>query len=117
MLAVVQDLMAASRLAASARALGWTVTFAETREQFERALRDERPALVLIGLAALQLPLAELVATVRADPAAARTPVIAFGPHLDLELRQRALAAGCTAMVGNSRVATDLAGLLRQYVG
>lgn len=48
---------------------------------------------------------------IRAGKAAGK-PVIAFGPHTDLELRQRALGAGADQVVAKSRLVTGFAELI-----
>ena len=47
----------------------------------------------------------------------ATLPIVAFGPHMDLEARERALAAGCTEFLANSKIATDLAHVVARYIG
>ena len=42
-------------------------------------------------------------------------PILAYGPHVDLELRQRALDAGCDAFVGRSAVAQNLPSLVKKW--
>jgi hypothetical protein len=42
-------------------------------------------------------------------------PILAYGPHVDLELRQRALDAGCDAVVGRSAVASNLSSLVEKW--
>jgi hypothetical protein len=42
-------------------------------------------------------------------------PVLGFGPHVDLSLREKALAAGCDAVVGRGAVTTNLAYLVEKH--
>ncbi|MFC1975576.1 hypothetical protein ACFLXQ_04185 [Chloroflexota bacterium] len=42
-------------------------------------------------------------------------PVLGFGPHVDLELRQQALDTGCDAVVGRSAIATQLPQLVKKH--
>jgi len=54
----------------------------------------------------------ELVQARRLPPHA---PVVGYGPHADLELRRRALEAGCDAVVARSAVANNMSSLLQRY--
>src|SRR5436190_6940757 len=112
--ALVDDLMMASRVETAGRASGWDVAFPATAEAFRAALAETPPALVLVGMSATRLPWESLVADIRRDPELAVIPVVAFGSHMDLPLRERALAAGCDRVVANSQVATDFPGVLRR---
>lgn len=42
-------------------------------------------------------------------------PILAYGPHVDLDLRQRALDAGCDTFVGRGAVAGDLPALVEKW--
>ena len=75
------------------------------------AALDRRPDLVVVGLAATRLPWPELIRSISSGPD--RPRVIAFGPHLDLALRDRALAAGADEVVANSTFMRALSSLLR----
>src|SRR5437773_2572433 len=74
---------------------------------------DPPPELILVGLAATGQAWAELLPTVRLQPGGRDSPIVAFGPHLDLELRERALAAGADRVLANSALMQALPGLLR----
>ena len=44
-----------------------------------------------------------------------RTPTLAFGPHVDVEGRRAARAAGVTRIVSNGQFHSDMAGLIERY--
>lgn len=74
------------------------------------------PDLIVVALQATRLPWAELVSTARSNSSCRDVPILAFGPHKDLELRQRALAAGVDRVLANSAFMLALPGLLRGEV-
>jgi predicted metal-dependent hydrolase len=41
--------------------------------------------------------------------------VVGYGPHVDLDLRQRALEAGCDTVVARSAIASNMASLLERH--
>ena len=112
--ALVDELIAASRVETAARACGWRVEFARGPDEFRHLVQAQRPALVLVGLSATRQPWESLVAGLKQDPALSGVPVLAFGSHMDLDLRERALRAGCDRFVANSQVATSFPALLAQ---
>lgn len=75
---------------------------------FTQALADERPVLVLVNTAARGIDW-------RAGIVAARevgTPVVAFGSHVDLVTQEEARQAGATSVIANSKLASDLPGVV-----
>ena len=42
-------------------------------------------------------------------------PILGFGPHVDLSLREKALAAGCDAVVGRGAIASQLPHLVEKH--
>ncbi len=115
--ALVQDLFFSSKIAETTRHLGIVAFVEEEAQAFEEAVREERPGLALIDLGLRNVDWVGAVRRLRADPAFATLPIIAFGPHMDLEARERALAAGCTEFLANSKIATDLAHVVARYLG
>ena len=113
--ALVQDLFFRSRIAEASRHLGIIALIEEQPEAFEEAVREEHPGIALIDLGLRGVDWPSTVRHLRADPEFATLPIIAFGPHMDLEARAHALAAGCTEFLANSKIATDLAHIVARY--
>ena len=91
--------------------LGYAVRQVATADQFWAAV-DERPALVLLGTHRTRLAWENLLEQLSQRPNP--PPVLAFGPHMDTDLRARARQAQVAKWVPNSRLATDLAELIRE---
>jgi hypothetical protein len=75
------------------------------------AALDPPPDLVVVGLAATRLPWPVLVQAMTSG--SVRPRGVAFGAHLGLALRERALAAGVDEVVANSTFMRGLSSLLR----
>jgi predicted metal-dependent hydrolase len=82
---------------------------------FIRRLAEWQPALIIAELSSTTIPWAEWIAAAKSSPATRRIPVLAFGPHTDLALRETALAAGVDAVVAKSRLVTALPELIERY--
>ena len=111
-LVVVKDLFFQTRLAGGLSQLGLRPAF--VKDLAELAGLVTVAELAVIDLAARQVDPIEAIRRLRADRP--DLPILAFGSHMDLETRQRALNAGATRVVANSQLTTDLPGLIRRLV-
>ena len=82
---------------------------------FEQGLAltgGEKPALVIINIAIQGVDWEEAIRQARAHG----YPVLAFGSHMDLDARARAIQAGAQRVVANSKFASDMPGLVRRML-
>lgn len=115
-LALEKDLFFAVKMRDTLRHHGMEVRTVRTLAAFEQALRaggDERPALVIVNTATTGV---DWEAAIR-EARAAGYPLLAFGSHMDLEARARALEAGAQRVVANSKFASDMPGLVKRMIG
>ena len=82
---------------------------------FVARLVEWQPALVIVELMSQAIPWADWVAAMKSSPATRRIPVLAYGPHVDLELRARALAAGCDTVLAQGRLVSALPELIAKH--
>jgi DNA-binding NarL/FixJ family response regulator len=101
------DLLFASRLASVVTRAGGSFATARTVEELRA--RQDSPALVLVDLNARGLDLAAAVRSAREAGAGA---VVAYGPHMDVAARRRALDAGCDRWLANSKLFESLPELI-----
>jgi DNA-binding response OmpR family regulator len=114
-LALEKDLFFAVKMRDTLRHHGMEVKTVRTLAAFEQALQasgEERPALVIVNTATTGV---DWEAAIR-EARAAGYPVLAFGSHMDLEARARALEAGAQRVVANSKFASDMPGLVRRMI-
>ncbi len=74
-----------------------------------------QPALIVVEINSRTLPWESWVAAAKTSPAIRRIPILAFGSHVDLELRQRALNAGCDEVVSKGRFTSAMLELLQKH--
>jgi hypothetical protein len=110
---IVDDLLFLPRLEDSLRRLGYQPVVATHETELTRALFTA-PVLVIVDLFSRSLPWEALIHLVKGSKAA-HIPILGFGPHVDLPLREQALAAGCTAVVGRGAIAGQLAQLVEKH--
>ena len=116
-LAVVlnRDLLFGSRIRSALKSLGLDARFVSTTEQFVGALR-EQPEVVSIGIIDMNGAVSwNVIQEVLLGPDGDRVPTLAFGPHVDVETRRAAKAAGVTRIVSNGQFHGDTAGLIDRY--
>ena len=78
----------------------------------QQLLADDKPALVIINTATKGV---DWEAAIRMAKAQELT-VLAFGSHMDLEARAKALQAGATKVVANSKFTSDMVGLVTRML-
>ena len=103
------DLFFVAKISATLKHAGYMTRTARTLDAFMQGLAD-KPDIALVNTAARGVDW-------RAGIAAAReagVPVIAFGSHVDLETQAEARKAGATRVIANSKLATDLPGIVER---
>ena len=104
---IVPNLMFATRIADAARAAGAAVLSPIDQAAFLTALRDGA-RLVMIDSSADTVPWLEWVRAAKDDPTTEAVPILAFGSHKDIELRNRALGAGVDRYLARSNFSEGL---------
>jgi hypothetical protein len=107
--AVVNDLFFQSRVSSAARASGRTVRFVANEAALED-VGDFRLAVVDLDAGPFVL------AAIEQLEQQASGQVIAFGPHVDTELRKAARAAGADRVLAKSKFVTALPHILSGLV-
>jgi len=82
---------------------------------FEQGLAitgEEKPALVIVNIAIQGVDWETAIRLAHT----LGYPVLAFGSHMDLDARARALNAGALRVVANSKFASDMPGLVRRMI-
>lgn len=110
---IVDDLMFLPKLEDGLRHLGYQPLVAINETTLTRALFTA-PVLVIVDLFSRSFDWEALVRLVK-GPKASHVPVLGFGPHVDLQLRERALAAGCTIVVGRGAMVSQLPQLVEKH--
>jgi DNA-binding response OmpR family regulator len=117
-LALEKDLFFAVKMRDTLRHHGMEVKTVRTLAAFEQGLQaaggeqDERPALVIVNTATTGIDWEAAIRKARA----AGYPVLAFGSHMDLEARARAIEAGAQRVVANSKFTSDMPGLVKRMI-
>ena len=111
--ALIKDLFFSVKVGNELRAHGYEPVIARSTSRFVELVAERRPALGIVDVAAgVDWP---AVASLADDAATRDVPLLAFGPHKDVEGLRAAKAAGITRVVSNGQLHADLPGLVDRY--
>ena len=110
-----RDLLFGSRIRSTLASLGLESRFVATAEQFVAALSDERGS-VAIGIIDMNGAISwDVISEARSRADGGDAPTLAFGPHVDIENRRAAKAAGVSRIVSNGQFHSDMRDLIERY--
>ncbi len=112
-LAVVEDMFFASKIRATAEAVGVEISFSRTKEALFQKARETKPALVLVDLHNQRLDPIALAADMRSDEELREIPLLGFFSHVHADLHRNAVAAGYDQVIPRSVFSRDLGEILR----
>ena len=114
-LALEKDLFFSVKMRDTLRHHDMEVKTVRTLAAFEQGLTaagEEKPALVIVNTATTGVDWEAAIRQARASGYA----VLAFGSHMDLEARARAIEAGALRVVANSKFTSDMPGLVNRML-
>ncbi len=114
-LALEKDLFFSVKMRDTLRHHDMEVTTVRTLSAFEQRLasaENEQPVLVIVNTATTGVDWEAAIGAARARG----LPVLAFGSHMDLEARAKALQAGAQKVVANSKFSSDMPGLVKRML-
>ena len=112
-IALVADLLFASRIRGAANAVGARALTVRTADELIERSREVAPRLILLDLEARGVNAPALIERLKADPELSSVPVIAFGSHVRGEALLAARRAGADRVLARSAFVRDLPSLLR----
>lgn len=112
-LALEKDLFFSVKIRDTLRHHDMEAATVRTLAAFEQRLESaEHPQLVIINTATTSVDWETAIRAARAR----QIPVLAFGSHMDLEARAKALRAGAQRVVANSKFTSDMPGLVTRVL-
>jgi CheY-like chemotaxis protein len=111
-LAIVDDLMFASKIKTTASQLGVAVAFARSSAAALTDMRANQPALVILDLNSTRTDPLGTVAAMKADPALAAIPTIGFASHVQTDVIDAARQAGVGEVLARSAFTQRLPDIL-----
>lgn len=110
-LVVAQNIVFIPRIQATAQAIGYDVRLTRSTEAFQEALERSDPTLVLIDLEGDVETWTRVLAFV-GKPVRSDLRLVAFGPHEDVTIMDRARSLGCDLVLTKGEFSRDLHNLI-----
>lgn len=111
-IAAVDDMFFASKIKATAKALGMVVSFPRTLAALISLAGEEFPDLIVADLHNARLDPIELASQLKSDDRLRSVRLLGFFSHVNVDLQQQALKAGYDEVLPRSLFARDLASIL-----
>jgi PleD family two-component response regulator len=111
-LAILDDLMFASKIRAAAGQLGVPVAFARSSESALADMRREPPRLVIVDLNNPRTDPLGTIAAMKGDPLLAAIPTVGFASHVQTSVIDAARKAGVGEVLARSAFAQRLPEIL-----
>jgi PleD family two-component response regulator len=112
-LAIVDDLMFASKIKTAASQLGVDVSFARSSAAALAAMKEHAPALVILDLNNPRTDPLGTVAAMKRDPVTASIRTVGYASHVQVDVIDAARQAGVDEVMARSAFTTKLAEILK----
>ena len=111
-IAVIDDMFLASKVRATAKALGMMAVFPRSVEALRHIIDDGRPDLVVVDLQHAKLDAVTLGSELKTNDKLTGISVIGFFSHVEVELQRKAVQAGYDQVMPRSVFFSELANIL-----
>ncbi len=101
-LVAVNDMFFTSKVQGVANQLGLALSFAKQPAQILELARSEKPDLVIFDLNDARCQPLETIRQLKADPELAEIQTIGYLSHVQVDLNQQAVEAGCDRVLAKS---------------
>ncbi len=116
-LALVEDLFFAAKIAETARLVGAEVETLQSGEALLRRSAEERPSLIIVDLNARGAQRGETIRQLKMNSTLTAIPVVGFLSHVQADLAEAAKQAGCDRVLPRSKFTAELPQILRTPAG
>jgi len=103
----------ASKIRATAEAVGVDISFPRNRDVALEKLRLARPDLILADLQNQRFDVIEFASALKADDDLRAIPLLGFFSHVEVEIQRKAAGAGFDRVIPRSVFARDLGTILK----
>ncbi len=111
-IAVIDDMFLASKVRATAKALGMMAAFPRGLDALRQIISDSTPDIIVVDLQHAKLDAISVGRELKTDENLAGIPVIGFFSHVQVELQRKAVQAGYDQVMPRSVFFGELANIL-----
>lgn len=113
-IAILEDLMFASKIKTAANQLGVAVTFARSADAARAEIQKGAPSMVILDLNSARTDPLGIVRAMKANPELASIPTVGFVSHVQTDVINAARQAGVDEVLARSAFTAQLADILRR---
>jgi CheY-like chemotaxis protein len=113
-IAIVEDLMFASKIKTAANQLGVSVTFARSADAARAEIQKGAPSMVILDLNSARTDPLAIVRAMKANAELASIPTVGFVSHVQTDVINAARQAGVDEVLARSAFSAQLADILRR---
>ena len=117
LLALVDDLFFTVKIQDAAKKCGLAVDFLSDPKDLLARAAVEKPALIIFDLNFDAADPIQRILALKSDSRLQSIPLLAYVSHVQVELRQKAVDAGCDTVLARSAFSSQLQNILRAYSG
>jgi PleD family two-component response regulator len=115
-LAVVEDLLFTVKISDAAKRAGLDVEFVKSdKDALEKA--KERPMLIILDLNSASAQPLKLISKLKSSAELKGISLIGYVSHVQAELKQKAMEAGCNMVMARSAFSQNLPQILKRHAG
>ena len=114
-LVVLNDLMFRVKIEDSLKKAGFDRAFVPGGGDLHSTLRERRPDLIILDLNYQASRPLDIISTLKRDEETRGIPLLAYVSHVQVELKEAALAQGCDRVVARSVLSENLPRLLSEF--
>jgi CheY-like chemotaxis protein len=111
-IAIVDDMFFASKIRATAEAVGVEIAFPRTRESALEKIAQSGPDLIVVDLHNQRFDAVGFASELKANPETQSIPLLGFFSHVEVELQRKAISAGFDQVLPRSAFARDLGSII-----
>ena len=112
-IAVVDDILFASKIRGTAEQAGVAVAFPRSADGVFEIIKQQAPSLIICDLHSQKINPIELAKSLKAKEETREIPLLGFFSHVQTELQRRAQDAGFDRVIPRSAFTTNLVEILR----
>ena len=113
---VLDDLFFSSKIKEAAKSLDLNLEFTKNTNGLIQKLKSEKPSLIIFDLNSKACNPLESIKEIKSLPGLNNIPILGYLSHIQTDLKDEAVKAGCDLVLPRSKFSKDLKEILTKYL-
>jgi PleD family two-component response regulator len=114
-LVVLDDLIFSSKIREAAKPLSIDLEFIKSPNGLSQKIKSEKPSLLIFDLNSKSCNPLQIIKDLKSSPELENIPILGYLSHVQTELKDAAVEAGCDLVLPRSRFSRELREILMKY--